>query len=792
MMKSTSYSNRGLALFLRKLVPTAGQFKTIAATDFLSCLFAGVLSQGTIFGLLKPFGLAFYAAFPGNVFLKAMMFAAIVAGSLIGGDPMAALKQAAMIFLFEWLKKLVYKNKQEPDLIKNACIVGTAAAATGLLVFVLNGRNIQTLLILLMEVAVICIVTSLFSITLQGQEPAFKDKYIGQKNMEYFGLLVMGGAFLLGVSGIRFPGVSLDRILAGVGLLMLTRHFGPGFGACAGAIAGLSLAAAYPESLPSLIGIYAISGMTSGMLQKSRFASAASFLMVQILFLLTAKEVYLTLPDMILPVLLFLFIPDLRAGKLYALKRFFAGESAENRKMDKVRRTVSDRLENMSVALCKLGHTVDRQLKTHTETRGEIAGAVMEQLTQQVCSFCGKSSTCWETKLFFTYKTFNALVDSLQKHQADPSHEAEQELNRFCVKSGSVIDALLRIIEIKRVDKVWQKAVVETQSAIPGQIFTVSEILSKISKELLQDTEDFDEEEGKIAAMLRKNSFPVSDVEVKRGFNGKFSAFVNLDECKSFHNCPAEIAGIVSQILGVQMLPEEGSCKNNSGNCMVTVKEKENMGITTGVARLKKNKASVSGDSFTFLKTREGKYIAAISDGMGSGREANRLSETAIGLFEQLLDCGLSIRLALSLVNMMIEISSPEKYATMDISVIDLYTGETEFYKMGAMPSLIINGRNLDYIQINNLPAGLHQENPLSYEKRRITDGEFIIMMTDGAFDRLSDGNEKTLLEKVVNLKSTLNPQELAEHLLKNACENVDEISDDMTVLVAKLWRKAG
>ena len=303
-----------------------------------------------------------------------------------------------------------------------------------------------------MEVAVISIVTSLFSITLQGQDPSFRDKYIGQKNMEYFGLLVMGGAFLLGVSGIRFPGVSLDRIMAGVGLLMLTRHFGPGFGACAGAVAGLSLSAAYPESLPSLIGIYAISGMTSGMLQKSKFASAASFLMVQILFLVTAKEVYLALPDMILPVLLFLLIPDLRAGKLYAIRRFIAGEAAETRKMDKVRRKVSERLENMSVALCKLGHTVDRQLKNHSETRKKLHSH--EQSTQALSLLRSTLDTSWETKLFFTFKTVNTLIDTLQKHHADPGHEAEQELNRFCVKSGSVIDTLLRIIEIKRVEKV--------------------------------------------------------------------------------------------------------------------------------------------------------------------------------------------------------------------------------------------------------------------------------------------------------------------------------------------------
>ena len=788
-MKSTSLPNRGMALLLRKLVPSGEQIKTLAAADFLSCLFAGVLSQGTLFGMLKPFGLAFYAAFPGTMVIRVLMFAAIIVSSLIGNDPLAAMKQAAVILLYEWSKKLFFRNK-EIDLIKNAFIAGAATAIIGFFVFALNGQIAQAFMVVLMEVALICMVTALFSITLQGQEPALKDRYTGQKNMEYFGLLVMGGAFLLGVSGIPFPGASLDRIMAGLGILMLTKHFGPGFGACAGAMAGLSLAAAYPRSLPALIGIYAISGMTSGMLQKSKLASGLSFLMVQILFFLTAKEVFLTLPDMVIPVLLFLVIPDLKTGKLVALRSFIAGEPMETN--NRVRKVVSERLENMSMALCRLGHSVDRQLRSSPDTKSEIAGAVMEQLTQQVCSFCGKSSTCWESKLFFTYKTLNALIDSLQRHPADPNREAETELNRFCVKSGSVIDALLRIIEIKRVDRVWQKAVIETQSAIPGQIFGVSEILSKLSSELLQEAEAFDEEEGKILKTLRKNSHPVSEVEVTRGSNGKFTVVVNLEECRGFQNCSTEISEIVSQTLGVQMLAGDGDCRKGNGSCTLTLKEKEVMGITTGVARLKKDKAKVSGDSFTFLKTREGKYIAAISDGMGSGRNANRLSETAINLFEQLLDCGLSIRLALSFVNMMIEVTSPEKYATMDISAIDLYTGETEFYKMGAMPSLVINGRNLDYIQMNNLPAGLHQENPITYEKRKVLDGEFIIMMTDGVYDKLSDGNEKTLLEKVVNLKNTLNPQELAEHLLKSACGNADEVADDMTVLVAKLWRKAG
>jgi len=161
-------------------------------------------------------------------------------------------------------------------------------------------------------------------------------------------------------------------------------------------------------------------------------------------------------------------------------------------------------------------------------------------------------------------------------------------------------------------------------------------------------------------------------------------------------------------------------------------------------------------------------------------------------LFEQLLDCGLSVRLSLNLVNMMLSVRNPEQYATMDISAIDLYTGETEFYKMGAVPTLIINERNMDMVQVNNLPAGLHKENHLQPYRRKIGDGEFIIMMTDGVYENISNGDTGNMIEAVLDGIKTLNPQEMAEHMLENICSANENVPDDMTVLVAKLWKKAG
>lgn len=93
---------------------------------------------------------------------------------------------------------------------------------------------------------------------------------------------------------------------------------------------------------------------------------------------------------------------------------------------------------------------------------------------------------------------------------------------------------------------------------------------------------------------------------------------------------------------------------------------------------------------------------------------------------------------------------------------------------------------------MNNLPAGLHRGDFIQCERKKLSDGEFIIMMSDGVYDRLNEGLGNKILEKVLNTKSTLNPQEMAENLLEKACSQSEDISDDMTVLVAKVWRKAG
>jgi stage II sporulation protein E len=65
-------------------------------------------------------------------------------------------------------------------------------------------------------------------------------------------------------------------------------------------------------------------------------------------------------------------------------------------------------------------------------------------------------------------------------------------------------------------------------------------------------------------------------------------------------------------------------------------------------------------------------------------------------------------------------------------------------------------------------------------------------MMTDGVLDSKEKAIKKEdWVKEALGRMDTTNPQEMADQLLKMAVENSRNcINDDMTVLVAKVWKK--
>jgi len=193
------------------------------------------------------------------------------------------------------------------------------------------------------------------------------------------------------------------------------------------------------------------------------------------------------------------------------------------------------------------------------------------------------------------------------------------------------------------------------------------------------------------------------------------------------------------------------------------------------------------------MNAGNGKYLVALSDGMGSGQKAATQSKTAISLLEQFMDAGFDKDTAVNLINSILVLkSSDESFTTIDLTIVDLYDGEAEFLKIGAVPTFVKREDAIETIRTVSLPAGIFSNINTELVHKKIDSGNFIIMMTDGIIDAFKkEGRyEDNLINFIRDIK-TINPQVIADMILDEAYRLSKGIpEDDMTVLVAKVWKK--
>jgi stage II sporulation protein E len=91
-----------------------------------------------------------------------------------------------------------------------------------------------------------------------------------------------------------------------------------------------------------------------------------------------------------------------------------------------------------------------------------------------------------------------------------------------------------------------------------------------------------------------------------------------------------------------------------------------------------------------------------------------------------------------------------------------------------------------------SLPAGILSNIETELVCKNVENGDFVIMVTDGIIDSFKndEGGEQELIKFIDDIKS-INPQGISELILAQALSKCgDKPSDDMTVLVAKVWKK--
>lgn len=222
---------------------------------------------------------------------------------------------------------------------------------------------------------------------------------------------------------------------------------------------------------------------------------------------------------------------------------------------------------------------------------------------------------------------------------------------------------------------------------------------------------------------------------------------------------------------------------------MIMFEEKAKYIISTGVTLISYDKDGVCGDTSTVVPFGNEGFMMAIADGCGTGYPALHESNVAMELMETMAECGSKEDSAVSLINTLMGLRMDgDRYSTADICVLNKYTGNAKFIKMGAVCSFILRGKDVIVVECGASPLGVQGEPYECVRNYKLRSGDVIIMMTDGVYDSCAGYKDPNVyfVDMLKGIKITT-AQDMADKIMDKALENVKKPKDDMLVFVSIL-----
>lgn len=293
-----------------------------------------------------------------------------------------------------------------------------------------------------------------------------------------------------------------------------------------------------------------------------------------------------------------------------------------------------------------------------------------------------------------------------------------------------------------------------------------------------------------IVRALAGEGIVVQDIFLLRGQEDKLEVSVSLCTKKDTSVTVEEIAGYLSVLLDLRLVPE----KRNPyfvGKDLVNVyfEEEPEFCCMTAAATAIKESETVSGDSHSFLEQDDAMTLI-LSDGVGSGEIAAKDSARIVDLAEQILDAGLGERMASQILNSMVSSEGGELHmATLDLCRINLKNGECSFVKAGAASAFIKRGDQVERITADTLPLGMMAGAEEREITRQLSDGDLVILVSDGVLQDLPGTDGEFLFSQQIGRLHVSSPVDMANLLLRyviGQCQG--KIRDDMSILVAGIW----
>lgn len=426
-----------------------------------------------------------------------------------------------------------------------------------------------------------------------------------------------------------------------------------------------------------------------------------------------------------------------------------------------------------------------------TFTKDEV-NEMFDRVSEKVCANCERRNWCLTENRVHTCQMVYEILCAIEEYGAELNIELKRKLQKKCLMAPRFLRETMEVFGDAKQKLLWNNKIIQNREGCAVQLTSFADMIQHTVREL--DSGIFSDEhlEKRIRLQMKRNAIKVLNCIFFVARQGYYEVHLTLKTMKGQCVQTKEIAQILGKCMSRTMMPEKGErLVVGDEYCTIVCVEGPKYQTMQGVARIGKGCKSISGDTFVMGKFPGGKEGIVLSDGMGSGEEAFRESAMVVEMLEELLHAGFPVDTAIQMINTALVIGRDEvRFSTVDMCVFDLYKGSCELLKAGASNTFIRYADRVERIYSNTLPIGVVQDLEIDRKKRELSDGDFVIMMTDGVMDALPIGEQEALMSTFISGTSINNPKEMAHHILEQVLAWTGEVPvDDMTVIAVGVWK---
>ena len=809
--KDVKLNNEEIGMFLKRSFSRQNIILYVISFMISMVSFGGDISLG-----LAPFGLAILAATASSGIPISIVYIITLLGSFVGlGKDITAnyfltsLVFFATLFIVKTKKQVDYNEKLK--LGKNIIISIFVVNIVPMLFTTLKLSNVifTVLLSIITYIFYKIFVNAIDVIYEYGEKKVFSIE-------ELMGASLLLAIAITALEPINILGYSLKNVLCILIVLILGWKSGILVGTTGGVTIGIVLGIIGNEP-PITIAAFAIAGMLSGIFSKvGKLGVIIGFIAGNIIITYVSN-------DNIEPIILFQEILIASLGLLVIPKK---AEVAMNELFDNStllpdmnKRALEESKETVN-KLSNISETISEMAKSYDE----VAATVLENKEDLTCELENKEIFKKELNnnidgmedniLYDDIKNSDEIINDIFKHLSKNKKLTKDVLilifakyNNYIIgtENGNInssvendmkdmIDVINKSYKLSKINFVWKKKLDEKNKSMSVQLQGVSEVISDLADDIRDSkNEKYTDKKELIRKILMQKGIVISDIKIKKNDSDRTIVTIYTKDCdENIENMAKKIGRVLTKVLQEKMTlqKKKSSLKPDNDSLAFSFISSDLYNLNVGIARAKKYDSPVSGDTSLQTKLNDGKYLLAISDGMGSGPEARKSSKIAIKMLERMLTSGFKKDVSIKMINSTLSANNDEDmYATLDILILDLYQGNIEFIKNGACPTYIKRNKEVELVKSISLPTGIVNDIDLVVYDKDIKDGDIIVMCSDGIVESNTEYLHKELwLKYFLEELQTDDVQQIADLIISEAIDNdYGKEKDDMTVIVAKV-----